>query len=81
MRAYGDEPNGGRVRALFVSEPDEAQIAANYRAREGGAERERSRASSLLDAFIRGECERHGVPVVDARPWDSVVQRAVTAVT
>ena len=30
MATYGDEPNDGRVRALFVSEPDEAQIAANY---------------------------------------------------
>jgi hypothetical protein len=64
MTAYGNEPNGGRVRALFVSEPDEAQIAANYGAREGGAQR----ASSLFKAFIRAECGRHGVPVVDARP-------------
>lgn len=81
MATYGDEPNGGRVRALFVSEPDEAQIAANYVAREGGAERERSRASWLFDAFIRAECRRHGVPVVDARPWDSVVERALIAMT
>lgn len=81
MTAYADQPNGGRVRALFVSEPDEAQLAANHGAREGGAESARSRASSLLDAFIRAECSRHGVPLVDARPWDSVVERALTAVT
>ena len=79
MAAYGDEPNNGRVRALFVSEPDGAQIAANYVAREGGAELERARASWLFDAFLRSECQRHRVPIVDARPWDSVVERALDA--
>ena len=79
LATYGDEPNDGRVRALFVSEPDEAQIAANYGAREGGAEAERARDSWLFDAFLRSECARHGVPVVEARPWDTVVERAVAA--
>lgn len=80
MTHYGDEPNGGRLRALFVSEPDATQIAANYVAREGSADRERSRASALFDAFIRAECARHGVPVVEARPWGSVVERALAVV-
>ena len=79
MAMFGDEPNDGRVRALFVSEPDEAQIATNYVAREGGAQPERARASSLFDAFLRAECDRHGVPVVAARPWDDVVERALAA--
>ena len=79
MATYGDEPNDGRVRALFLSEPDEAQIAANYEAREGGAQPERARASWLFDTFLCAECDRHGVPVVAARPWDSVVERALAA--
>jgi 2-phosphoglycerate kinase len=79
MATYGDEPNDHRVQALFVSEPDEAQIAANYVEREGGAESERARASWLFDAFLRSECDRHCVPVVDARPWNSVVERALAA--
>jgi 2-phosphoglycerate kinase len=76
LATYGHEPNDGRVRALFVSEPDERQIAANYFAREGGAEPERVRTSWLFDAFLRDECARHGIALVEARPWDSVVQRA-----
>jgi 2-phosphoglycerate kinase len=79
MATYGDEPNDGRVRALFVSESDEAQIAANYIAREGAVQPERARVSWLFDAFLRAECDRHGVPVVAARPWDSVVERALAA--
>jgi hypothetical protein len=77
MATYGDEPNDGRVRALFVSETDEAQLAANYFARGAGAEPERARVSWLFDAFLRSECDHHGVPVVDARRWDSVVERAL----
>jgi 2-phosphoglycerate kinase len=79
MAKYGDEPNDGRVRALFVSETDEAQLAANYLDREAGVEPERVRASWLFDAFLRSECGHHGLPIVDARPWDSVVERALAA--
>jgi hypothetical protein len=79
MATYGDEPNDGRVRALFVSETDEAQLAANYLAREAGAEPERVRVSWLFDAFLRSECDHHGLPIVDARPWDSIVERALAA--
>ena len=76
---YGDEPNAGRVRALFVSEPDDTQIADNYRAREGEVKPERARTSALFDAFLRAECARYDVPVVHARPWPSVVERAMAA--
>ena len=76
---HGDERNDARVQALFVSEPDEAQIAANFMSREGGAQPERARTSWLFDAFLRAECDGHGVPIVDARPWDSVVERAIAA--
>jgi hypothetical protein len=79
MATYGDERNDGRVQALFVSETDAAQLAANYLAREAGAEPARARASWLFDAFLRSECDHHGVPIVDARPWDSVVERALAA--
>jgi hypothetical protein len=44
MATYGDEPNDGRVQALFVSEPDEAQVAAHYVEREGDRHPCRSRA-------------------------------------
>lgn len=81
MTSYGGRSNQGRVRALFVSEPDPAQVAANHEARDGGAEPERSRTSSLFDAFIRAECTRHNVPFIYARPWVSVVDRALVALT
>ena len=75
----GDERNEARVQALFVSEPDEAQIAANFMVREGRAQPERARTSWLFDGFLRAECDGRGVPIVDARPWESVVERALAA--
>ena len=79
MATDGDERNEPRVQALFVSEPDEAQIAANFMVREGRAQPERARTSWLFDGFLRAECDGRGVPIVDARPWESVVERALAA--
>lgn len=81
MTTYGGESNQGRVGALFVSERDAAQIAANHEARDGGVEPARSRTSSLFDALIRAECMRHKMPIVDARPWATVVDRALAALS
>ena len=65
----------GRVRALIVYE-DEAQIARNYEAREGD-QGERSRWSWNHSEWLRQEAERLGIPALPARPWDTVVARAI----
>jgi len=66
-----------RVQGLFVSEPDEAQIRANLTGREGEVEPERIRTCRVLDERFRAECALVGVPVVDARPWADVLERAL----
>ena len=68
-----------RVRGLFVSEPDEAQIGANLTGREGEVEPERIRTCRVLDERFRASCALVGVPVVAARPWADVVERALAA--
>jgi 2-phosphoglycerate kinase len=77
-----DEPNEGRVRALFVHEPDEAQIIANYLAREPHQPEQirRARTSLLYGNWLAAEAERVGVPVLPARPWDTVFERALAAI-
>lgn len=74
--AFADEP---RVKALFVHEPDQAQIEANYLAREPqhGLQRFRAEISAAYSRWLAGECLRLGVPVLPARPWDSTLERAV----
>jgi 2-phosphoglycerate kinase len=78
FKAFDEQNNGGRVKALFLYEEDEAQIAANYLAREGEEQTFRAHLSWLNNQWLRSECERLGVPALSARPWEAVLERAVS---
>jgi 2-phosphoglycerate kinase len=75
---YDDVEAAGRVRGLFLLD-DEDQLAANFADREGEEQLRRARASARYGEWLAAECERLGVPTVAARPWDSVLERAVAA--
>jgi 2-phosphoglycerate kinase len=77
---YVDQPAEGRVRAIFIVEPDENQIARNYLAREGEDQPGRARISWRYSEWLREEAGRLGVPVVPARPWDTVFERSLDAI-
>jgi 2-phosphoglycerate kinase len=68
------------VRALFLCEVSETQIARNFERRDGVAQPERARISWLVNAWLRAEAGRLGVPVLAARPWDSTLGRATATV-
>jgi 2-phosphoglycerate kinase len=70
----------GRVRAVFLLE-DEAQLRTNFLAREGQDQARRARASWCYGEWLREECERLGVPAIPARPWGTVLERAVAALS
>ncbi len=74
---YGDIPNGGRVRAVFIDEPDEAQILANYLAREpdAGPQAFRARVSVLHNARLKQMAAQYGLICLPARPWDTLFER------
>jgi 2-phosphoglycerate kinase len=80
--AFGDEPNDGRVRGVFLYEQDEEQIVKNFLEREPatGPQTTRARVSVLRAAWIRSTCEELGVAAIPARPWDTVFDRALEAV-
>jgi 2-phosphoglycerate kinase len=79
--AFGDEPNAGRVRGVFLYEPDEAQVVRNLLAREPetGPQTTRARVSALRAAWIRERCEALGVVALPARPWDTLFHRVLDA--
>jgi len=77
---YGDEAANGQVRAVFLYEPDEAQIARNYLARDGEEQPQRARTSFLVSERLRCEAERLDVRTVPARPWETVLERVIAAV-
>jgi 2-phosphoglycerate kinase len=77
---YGDIAAGGEVRGIFLHEGDEAQFSRNYLLREGEEQLERARGSWRHSAWLRQEAERLGLPVIAARPWDTVLARCIAAV-
>jgi 2-phosphoglycerate kinase len=77
----------GRIRAVFVVEPDEAALLANMRSRERRvahlSEEELqldARAMWLYGQWLAEEARRHAVPVVEARPWATLGDRIVEAI-
>ena len=77
QEAYDGIPAAGRVRGFIVLE-DEEQIARNYLAREGEPQPDRARWSWNHGEWLRAEAERLDIPTLEARPWDTVVDRALT---
>ena len=79
--AFGEQPNGGRVRGVFLFELDEAQIVRNFLAREPetGPQTTRARVSVLRTVWIRERCAELGVAALPARPWDTRFERVLDA--
>ena len=77
---YGEIDAAGQVRGLFLYEEDEAQIRRNFLAREGEDQPGRAHASWRQSEWLRQECARLGVPAIPARPWDTVLDRAIANV-
>jgi 2-phosphoglycerate kinase len=75
--SYGEVEAGGRVRAVFLYEEDEEQIARNYLEREGEEQPRRARLSWRYSEWLRREAERVGVTTIAARPWDTVLERII----
>ena len=69
----------GRVRSLFVYDTLE-QFAANIAAREGEEQPRRAEISWNYSEWLRAECQRLRVPSMSARPWETVVERALDAI-
>ena len=80
--AFGDEANNGRVKGIFLIEPDEMQLRRNYQLREPeyGEQAKRARSSWLHSQWLMQEATRLGVPAIEARPWADVFERMLAAI-
>ncbi len=77
----------GLARGVFLVEPDEDAILANFRVRgryeDGRTEeglRSDARAKWLYGGWLAAEARRYGLPVVEPRPWGTLPDRILTAV-
>jgi 2-phosphoglycerate kinase len=83
IREHADE---GRVRAVFVVEPDEAVILGNILARDRRLNRQtrphphtQARAYWLYGQWLAAEAGRYTIPVVESRPWETLDERILAA--
>lgn len=68
-----------KVKAIFIHEPSKEQILNNYLSREPGlgVQEYRTEVSYRYGNWLATECERYGIPIVESRPWDTVMDRIV----
>ena len=81
--SFCGEPNDGRVRPVFLYELDEGQILRNFSERESeaGAQIKRARVSWLQGQWLASECGQRGIPILTARPWETLFDRILRALT
>lgn len=71
----------GRVKSIFIQEPDADQIVQNYLSREGGLQSYRAEISCDHGNWLANTCVKYGIPVLKARPWSDLMQRVITALS
>ena len=76
----------GRVRIVFVDEPDEARLYQNYCQRGRGPQdrpadelQSETRAKARFNAWTVAEANRRGLPVVASRPFETLAERILAA--
>lgn len=77
----------GRVRGLLLTEPEEIAILAAMHGRGRGfdqhpeiEQQSQAHGSWLYGSWLRAEAERYSTPVLPARPYDTVMTRALEAI-
>lgn len=70
--------NNPEVKSIFVNEPDINQIMQNYLSREGGdLQQYRAEISIAYGKWIADTCKTNNISVIEARPWNTALTRAI----
>jgi 2-phosphoglycerate kinase len=75
--SFAGHPANGRVRSVFLHEPDPEQLVVNYLLREPGNGQQRSRAqvSARYGNWLAAQASEHRIPVLTTRPWSTTLNR------
>lgn len=70
------------VKAVFINEPDINQIIQNYMSREGGKPQQyRAKISIAYGKWLADSCKQNKIKMIEARPWDTALTRAIESLT
>lgn len=68
------------VKSIFVNETDINQILQNYLSREGGdLQHYRAEISIAYGKWIADTCNQNSIRLIESRPWDTVLMRAINS--
>lgn len=68
------------VKSIFVNETDTNQIIQNYLSRESGdLQYYRADISIAYGKWIADTCNQNGISVIESRPWDTALSRALNS--
>jgi 2-phosphoglycerate kinase len=73
------EARGHGVRSLFLL-ASEAELASNYRQRDGEEQRGRAQVSAVRSRRLAERCDALGIPAMTAQPFPSLASRAYRAI-
>ncbi|EKQ56160.1 MULTISPECIES: hypothetical protein [unclassified Clostridium] len=74
--------NNPEVKSIFVNESDINQILQNYLSREGGdLQHYRAEISIAYGKWITDTCNQNGIKVIESRPWDTILKRAIKSLS
>ena len=70
--------NNPEVKSIFIIEPDINQVMQNYLSRESGdLQQYRAEISIAYGEWLADTCNKHGVGVIEARPWNTALTRII----
>jgi 2-phosphoglycerate kinase len=70
------------VKSIFINETDIEQICQNYLSREGGElQHYRAEISIEYGKWIAETCKQKGISMIDSKPWDTVLARAIKSLS
>jgi 2-phosphoglycerate kinase len=67
-----------KIKAIFIYETSREQILQNYFSREAELQEQRADRSYAHGNWLKDECFKLGITVIEARPWNTLMER-VTA--
>ena len=66
------------VKSIFINETDINQVLQNYLSREGGETQQyRAEISIEYGKWLADTCNQKGISVIESRPWDTALIRAL----
>ncbi|MCL2408703.1 MAG: hypothetical protein FWC96_03710 [Oscillospiraceae bacterium] len=77
LAASYDNP---RIKTIFIHEPSREQILQNFLEREGTLQHSRTDGSYAYGNWLKESCSEFGISVVESRPWDTLMERVISAI-